>query len=55
MSLKLLGRTTIGKRAFNMSDSDGTVQKAKYGLADDYYGGMLKEFRKIKVPAYCFA
>jgi hypothetical protein len=48
MNLKLVGKTVIGGRQFNMSDSDGTVQKTRYGLTDDFYGGMLKEFRKVK-------
>jgi hypothetical protein len=46
--LKLVGKTTIGKKTFTMADSDGTIQKNSFGLADDYYGGMLKEFRKTK-------
>jgi hypothetical protein len=48
MNLKLVGKTTIGRRTFTMSDSDGAVQKARYGLSDNFYGGMLKEFRKVK-------
>lgn len=44
--LKLIGKTTIGRKQFNMNDSRGTVQKTKYGLPDHFYGGMLKEFRK---------
>ena len=46
--LKLVGKTKIGNKIFTMSDSDGVVQKAKYGLTDDWYGGMVKEFRKTK-------
>jgi hypothetical protein len=46
--LKLVGNTVIGDKQFDMSYSDGAVQKAHYGIADDYYGGMLKEFRKVK-------
>lgn len=46
--IKLVGKTTIGGVQFDMSCSDGAVQKAHYGITDDFYGGMLKEFRKIK-------
>lgn len=46
--LKLVGNTVVGGKQFDMSYSDGAIQKAQYGITDDYYGGMLKEFRKVK-------
>lgn len=46
--IELVGKTTIGGVQFDMSYSDGAIQKAQYGITDDYYGGMLKEFRKVK-------
>lgn len=48
MNLKLVGKTFIGGKQFGIQDSDGTIQKTQYGLSDDFYGGMLKEFRKTK-------
>ena len=46
--LKLVGRTTLKGRTFNMGDSNGVVQKATFGLPDSWYGGMVKEFRKVR-------
>ena len=46
--LILIGKTSLGKRSYNIGDSNGTVQKASFGLPDNWYGGMVKEFRKIR-------
>ena len=47
-TLALVGKTQIGKRTIGMSDSNGVVTKASMGVKDSWYGGMVKEFRKIK-------
>lgn len=46
--LKLVGKTSLGKRTFSLADSNGVVQKTSLGLPDHWYGGMVKEFRKVR-------
>lgn len=47
-NLVLVGKTSLGKRTFTMADSNGVVLKTSFGLADTWYGGSVKEFRKVK-------
>jgi hypothetical protein len=48
MGIKILGRTDLKGKKVTIKDSDGVVLKSAFGLPDDWYGGMVKEFRKIK-------
>lgn len=45
--LILLGTTRIGDKQYTINDSNGTVQK-NHLVTDNWYGGMVKEFRKTK-------
>jgi hypothetical protein len=44
----LLGKVQLPDRTISINDSDGVVQKSKFNLPDNWYGGSVKEFRKIK-------
>ena len=46
--LVLVGKTSLIGRTFSLGDSNGVVMKASFGLPDNWYGGMVKEFRKVK-------
>ena len=46
--IKLLGKQHLPDRLISLNDSDGVVQKNKFKLPDSWYGGSVKEFRKIK-------
>ena len=46
--LVLVGKTSLIGRTFSLGDSNGVVTKASFGLPDNWYGGMVKEFRKVK-------
>jgi len=52
MNLKLIGRIELNGKKITLDDSDGVVLKTKFGLPDNWYGGTVKEFRKIKNSKY---
>ena len=50
--MKLLSKTTVNGKQFSISDSEGTVYPKQLGLADNWYGGYVKELRKTKYGIY---
>jgi hypothetical protein len=44
----LLGKVNLPDREISINDSNGVVQKNMYDLPDNWYGGSVKEFRKIR-------
>jgi hypothetical protein len=48
MTLVLVGKTTLKGKTFTNNDSDGTIFKKTFGLPDHWYGGRVKEFRKVR-------
>jgi hypothetical protein len=46
--IKLIGSTTIGDKTFTEKDSIGAISKDGYGLQDNWYGGMVKDFLRTK-------
>jgi hypothetical protein len=50
--VKLLGRVNLPDREISINDSNGVVQKNMYDLPDNWYGGSVKEFRKISCTSF---
>jgi len=48
VDVKLLGKVHLPDREISINDSNGVVQKSMYDLPDNWYGGSVKEFRKIR-------